>query len=112
MTRRSDLYSKGMTMNDKRTYPYKAWVLTPSFKPKEVELVQPYRAFGGQDYGDLTETGKMYGTAEMFESKRAAVLEGWRRHDEQAAKLDKMRITLEKRRQALRNATAQVGAST
>jgi hypothetical protein len=91
-------------MNE-RTYPYNAWVLTPSFKPKEVELVKPYRAFGGQDYGDLTETGKMYGVTEMFPTKRAAVQEGWRRVDKQKADLDKKLIGIAKKRKALQEAT-------
>lgn len=97
-------------MNEQRTYPRKAWVLTPSFKPKEVELVSQMKAFS-RDYGDKTESGKCYEHSEMFETKQAAVMDGWRRYDEQAAKLDKMRISLEKKRQALRNALAELGAS-
>jgi len=28
--------------NTPRIYPRKAWVLMPSFKPQEVEIVKPY----------------------------------------------------------------------
>jgi hypothetical protein len=94
-----------------RTYPRKAWVLLPSFKPKEVELVKPYRAFGGLDYGDLTETGKMYQVAELFDTKRAAVDEGWRRVDEQKAALDKKLINIAKKRKALQAATGELEAA-
>lgn len=96
-------------MNE-RTYPYTAWVLTPSFKPKEVTLVRHYMAFGGQDYGDLTESGKMYGVTEMFPTKRAAVDEGWRRVGKQKADLDKKLIGIAKRRKALQEATRELEA--
>ena len=97
-------------MNE-RTYPYNAWVLTPSFKPKEVTLVKAYRAFGGQDYGDLTETGKMYGVTEMFPTKRDAVMDGWAQVDKQKADLDKKLIGIAKRRKALQEATRSLGAA-
>jgi outer membrane receptor for monomeric catechols len=53
-----------------RTYPYTAWVLTPSFKLKQVELV---KAFSGNDYCDLTEAGKLYGTSEIHSSIESAI---------------------------------------
>ncbi|NPS81517.1 hypothetical protein [Pseudomonas aeruginosa] len=52
-----------------RTYPYKAWILQPSFKPKEVELVKPYVGWGAH-YGDETASKKVYRLDEIFPSKK------------------------------------------
>lgn len=91
-----------------RVYPRKVWVLTPSFKPKEVEVVRPYVSYGSQDYGDLTAATKLYAVSEMFDSKRAAIDEGWRRVDKQKADLDKKLIGIAKRRKALQAATGEL----
>ena len=94
-----------------RIYPRKAWVLQPSFKPKEVELIKPYRSFGGADYGDLTAESKLYAASEMFDTMRAAVDEGWRRIEKQQADLDKKAANLAKRKKALQAATAALEAA-
>lgn len=91
-----------------RTYPRKAWVLTPSFKPVEVELVKQYGSTY-HDYGDLTEASKLYAPSEMHESKALAIAAGWALVEKQQAKLDKMAITLGKKRAAL-NKAANAGA--
>jgi hypothetical protein len=56
-----------------RTYPYTAWVLTPSFKPKQVTLIRAYSSYAGNDYGDFTEAGKLYGTSEIHASIEDAI---------------------------------------
>ncbi|MES2942975.1 MAG: hypothetical protein V4772_08930 [Pseudomonadota bacterium] len=81
-------------MSEKRVYPRKAWVLTPSFKPKEVELVRAYNAFGGTYYGDITTTDKLCRLDELHESKDAAVADGW-------LKVAKMQADLKKRNESL-----------
>lgn len=91
-----------------RTFPYKAWVLTPSFKPKEVELVRAYKSFSNEDYGDLTATTKLYARADIFGSKREAIEEGWRRVDKQKADLDKKLVNIMKKRRALQAATGEL----
>lgn len=92
-----------------RTYPYTAWVLLPSFKPKSVELVKKYKSYTA-DYGDLTEAGKLYSLSELFPSKREAVEAGWLRVDKQKTDLDKKLESLKKRREQLRLATGELAA--
>lgn len=68
-----------------KTYPFKAWALTPSFAPKEVELV-----IAGYYAGyHTTAARKHYHESELFDSKREAIESGWRRLDEQQAVLQK-----------------------
>lgn len=93
-----------------RSYPYKAWALTPSFKPVEVELVNCYgHGWQSIDYGDLTATGKFYAIEKLHASKALAIAAGWAAVEAQQAKLDKMSITLGKKRAAL-NKAANAGA--
>lgn len=87
-------------MNE-RTYPYTAWVLQPSFKPKEVELVKHYTSFGGTDYGDETASKKVYRLDEIFASKADAIAEGWRRVEKQQSDLEKRQESLDKKKAAL-----------
>lgn len=87
-----------------RTYPYKAWVLQPSFKPKEVELVKPYVAWSDH-YGDETASKKVYRLNEIFPSKEKAIEEGWRRIKRQEADLDKRQESLNKKKTALTKAS-------
>lgn len=89
-----------------RTYPYKAWVLQPSFKPVEVELVGRYASYS-IDYGDQTASGKSYPLKELFPTKAEAIAEGHRRLDKQAEDLDKKLINITKRRAALNKAASQ-----
>lgn len=56
-----------------RTYPYTAWVLTPSFKPKQVTLIRAYSSFRQNDYGDMTKLGKCYATSEIHASIEGAI---------------------------------------
>lgn len=91
-----------------RTFPYKAWVLMPSFKPKEVEMVRAYESYSRQDYGDLTGAGKLYARPDIFGSKREAIEEGWRRVDKQKADLDKKLVNIVKKRRALMTATGEL----
>lgn len=59
-----------------RVYPRKVWVLMPSFKPVEVEIVQKYNTWGREDYGDLTEKGKRYSVSDMYRTKESAIASG------------------------------------
>lgn len=78
-----------------RTYPYKAWVLMPSFKPKEVELVEKYSAYY-TEY-DQAAGGKSYHLSELHHSKSAAIAEGRERAAKQSADLAKKQASLAKR---------------
>lgn len=91
-------------MGEQRTYPYAGWVLLPSFKPVEVTFVSAYKSFSNEDYGDNSQSGKLYGRSEIFPSKAAAILEGHARLEKQQADLDKKQIKINKRRAALEKA--------
>lgn len=75
-----------------KTYPYQAWVLMPSFKPKEVELVARARL----DWEE-SSTGKWYHHTELHSSKAEAIAAGWEKIKIQQADIDKRRENLNKR---------------
>lgn len=89
-----------------RTYPRQVWVLTPSFVPKEVTVLKKYSSYASSDYGDISESGKIYPLSEMFPSKEAVIAEGYRRIQEQESKIQKMLATLEKKNRNLEKAKA------
>ncbi len=92
-------------MAETRTYPYAGWVLLPSFKPVEVTFVSAYKSFSNEDYGDNSQDGKLYGRSDIFDSKSAAIQEGYARLKKQQADLDKKQININKRRAALEKAS-------
>lgn len=80
-----------------RTYPYKAWVLMPSFKPAEVELVSNYGL-----YYDETAKGKIYHIKHsLYPTKAAAIAEGREKIEEQQADIAKRLERINKRITAL-----------
>jgi len=80
-----------------RTYPYKAWVLMPSFKPAEVELVSNYGL-----YYDETAKGKIYHIKHsLYPTKAAAIAAGRKKIDEQQADIAKRLERINKRIAAL-----------
>lgn len=90
-------------MNE-RIYPYLGWVLTPSFKPKQVTLITKY-GYGQTDYGDLTEAHKLYALDEIFPTKEEAITYGHERVKKQQAALDKTQAAIHKRRASLEKAS-------
>ena len=86
-----------------RTYPYQGWVLTPSFKPKEVTLTSRYR-YSSLDYGDLTDSSKLYALCDIFPNKAAAIAAGKKKVCEQQSKLDKAQANINKRSANLKKA--------
>ncbi len=83
-----------------RTYPYTAWVIQPSGKPVEVELVE--RAFDHYhpDW-DRASSGKSYHVGYLHPTKEKAIDAGLITLDAQQAKLDKQQSTLNKKRAKL-----------
>lgn len=69
-----------------KEYPFKAWVLTPSFAPKEIELVEGSTTVAGYH---ITASNKYYHESQLFETKRNAVADGWIKISEQQSALDK-----------------------
>lgn len=85
----------------KRAYPYTAWVLLPSFAPKEVTLIEQAYSFSHPEW-DKSESGKSYHAEhELFATKQAAIDAGWKRIATQEAKLTKEAEGIKKRRAAL-----------
>lgn len=87
----------------KRTYPYKAWTLTPAFKLVEVELVRKGGFSWQVDY-DQTEDRRTHRIDRLHTTREAAIKGGFAMLDEQVAKLEKMALVIEKKRAALRKA--------
>lgn len=85
---------------EKRNYPYKAWVLMPSFTPKQVELVSRAYEHSYPEY-DTTATGKDYHVVDLHATKEAAIAEGRARLADQVADLEKRAERIEKRKAAL-----------
>ena len=85
-----------------RTYPYQGWVLTPSFKPKEVTLTSRYE-YASLDY-DLTDSSKLYAFCDIFPNKAAAIAAGKEKVREQQSKLDKAQANINKRSANLKKA--------
>jgi hypothetical protein len=89
-----------------RTYPYKAWTLTPSFKPVEVELVGlAWNDWGSYAHWDKSGSGKSYDSTKLHATKDAAIAAGFASLDEQRKKLEKMQATIDKRHAALHKAS-------
>lgn len=86
-------------MNKECTYPYTAFVLTPSMKVKEVTIV----GTGWHATFQNTENGETYHLSHVHSTREAAIAAGHaqldahaKRLEEQAATLDKLRATLNK----------------
>lgn len=82
-------------------YPYLAWVLQPSFKPVQVEIVADYS-------GEWVKSskGKPYHKGYLFPTKEAAIADGWKRLGAQEADLQLKLDNIAKRKAALTKATA------
>jgi hypothetical protein len=85
-----------------KSYPYDAWVLTPSFKPKQVKFNEPCRY--GEHYGDSTESGKVYHHSEIYPDLKSAITAGWGKVEIQQADIDKRQERLDKKKIALTKA--------
>jgi len=90
----------------KRQYPRQAWVLLPSFKPKEITIVNPYRTGQGEEDWDVAEGGKFYHKDHLFPSMSAAIAYGRAQVEKQAADIEKRQAMLDKRTAALDKAEA------
>lgn len=84
-------------MASNRTYPRAVWVIQPSFKIKQVEVVRQYSCWGNEDYGDLTVSNKRYSPSEMFGSKEEAMAAAREKLQAQQNDLDKRQEALTKR---------------
>jgi hypothetical protein len=87
--------------------PRKVWVLTPSFKPKEIE-VETFKTSG--IWGDWYHmaSGKGYRARDVYESKQDAIEGGFKKLEERAQYLDKQLEQQAKRRDALMKAKLSI----
>jgi hypothetical protein len=85
-------------------FPYNAWVLQPSFKPKEVTLTEK-NWYGGQYH--LSDTGKVYLLSEIYPTKQAAIVAGREQLEKQREDLNKRQERIDKRAAALDRAEQQ-----
>lgn len=83
-----------------RTYPYKARVLQPPGKPKEVEIVGRMWKYSASDF-DCDRKRRPYDTKRMHPTKSAAITAGLAALDVQQAKLTKQQANLDKKRATL-----------
>ena len=85
----------------KRQYPRQAWMLLPSFKPKELTIVEHYRNWGsGMDW-DRAEGGKTYNVDKLFGTKADAITAGRDLIEKARADIAKRQETMNKRIAAL-----------
>jgi ornithine carbamoyltransferase len=86
-----------------QSYPLKVWVLTPAFKPKEVELQSKYTNWSGQDYHNTAGTSKLYADSEIAVTQAEIIQVGKALLSEQQKAIDKRQAALAKR---MKNITA------
>lgn len=82
-----------------KTYPYKAWILQPSFKPVEVEFVSEYR-YANNKWGVLA-SGKHVNESSIYTSTHDAICSGRALLQKQQDDLNKKLANIDKRHRAL-----------
>lgn len=93
-----------MTKDQTRSYPYKGWVLLPSYKPVEVEFTHSYQSFGGEHTWDVAKSGRVYAISSIYPDKIEAIQHGWTALANAEAALQKRMEKIEKQRAALTKA--------
>lgn len=95
----------------KRQYPRQAWVLLPSFKPKEVTITKPYGSMSSVEDWDMADSGKSYHKDSLFPSMAEAISHGRDQVEKLKADLAKRQDTLNKRIAALDKAEGKEAAA-
>ncbi|MGU9816054.1 hypothetical protein ACU684_11760 [Pseudomonas sp. LF135] len=85
----------------KTKYPYMAWVLMPSFKPKEIEIVREGSRSNHYQHTDRNSSGKHYALSDLHETKADAVSAG-------LAKLEVQREAQAKRQESIDKKAAEL----
>ncbi|WP_349573065.1 hypothetical protein [Azotobacter salinestris] len=78
-----------------KTYPYTAWVLMTSFKPKEVTIIQKRGSY------EEASNGKWYSKLDLYKSKGEAIAAARKMIKEAQAGIDKRQENLNKKIAAL-----------
>lgn len=85
----------------KFTFPYNGWVLTPSYKPKQVTVTGEAVAYGLYREWHVTDTGNSYHHTHIHETREQAVAHGHAALDAQKLRIEKQQANLEKHRKNL-----------
>lgn len=85
-------------------FPYSAWVLTPSFKTKQIQI--PKESFRGGHWL-YSETGKCYAASKVYHSKEDAIHHGQILLQDQQLALNQKQLNINKRRAALEKAAGE-----
>ncbi|MFS2027111.1 hypothetical protein [Massilia sp. CT11-137] len=86
----------------KRQYPRQAWVLLPSFKPKELTITQRSHPYSSMfESWDLASDGKSYHFEKLHPNKDAAIAAGRDLIEKARANIAKRQETMNKRIAAL-----------
>jgi len=91
-----------------RTYPRTVWVLQPSFKPKQVTLVEAYSSWSDEEYGDFSESRRLYRREEQFFRQKDAIAAGRALLAKQQIDLDKKQANIAKKTAALDKAEKEL----
>ena len=91
-------------MTKPTTYPYTAWVLQPSLKPKKVTFVKHYKDCLTEDYGCESESGRIYRRDAIHATKTDAIVFGNAEVRRMQLALNKKQDSLNKKREALTKA--------
>ena len=91
-------------MTKPTTYPYTAWVLQPSFKPKEVTFVRHDKGWSDEDYGCESGSGRVYRRDAIHAAKTDAITFGNAEVRRMQLALDKKQERLNKKRETLTKA--------
>lgn len=85
-------------------FPYKAWRLTPSFKPVEVEITGNNTGWNRRHKEVRASNGSNYQIGDLFESKALAIEDGRTSLRIQQELLNKRQATIDKKLAALAKA--------
>lgn len=80
-----------------KQFPYGAWVLQPSLKPKKVTITEPCY----DPNWHKSESGKTYPTSSIYQTRNDALSAGWEAIITQQGDIDKRQKNLDKRKAAL-----------
>ena len=89
-----------------RTYPRTAWILQPSFKPKQVTVISSYSAWDSYSDWECIEDGPLTHIKAMRDTLEEIIAFGQQEIDRMQSAIDKRQTTLDKKRGKIQKARA------
>ena len=86
-------------------FPYAAWVLMPSFNPKQVSIARESWRGG---HWLVSDAGKVYAASKVYHSKEDAIHHGHILLEDAQIALNQKQLNIYKRRAALETAAGKV----